>query len=308
MINNFMVPEGLKGLTQDRIKEIVVGETAKIMAEKGVAEVERILMAEGQRETPVIHRFGPGLYIREVMLPAGCLVVGNEQLFEQQNMMLTGKVTMISPEGTTELTAPASFVGPPGRKVGLVHEDTYWLNIFPTDEQDIETLEYKYIYMTQEAEAAIYKDRMSRDTELDREDYEAVLKEFNFVQSDVDAQVKYAWDITKLPYGAYKFMVSESPVHGRGVFATCGISQGEIIGPARIDGRRTVCGRMTNHGINPNAIFMEKDNGDLDMVAIRPIGGNLGGFHGEEIQIDYRQALGLAQPYLRIQGNKKVKK
>jgi hypothetical protein len=37
MINNFMVPKGLQGLTQEKIKELVVGETAKIMAEKGIA-------------------------------------------------------------------------------------------------------------------------------------------------------------------------------------------------------------------------------------------------------------------------------
>jgi hypothetical protein len=308
MINNFMVPKGLQGLTQEKIKELVVGETAKIMAEKGIAEVERILMAEGQSDTPVIHRFGPGLYMREVMLPAGCLVIGNEQLFEQQNLMLTGRVTMINSNEINELTAPASFVGPPGRKVGLVHENTYWINIFATSEQDVETLESKYLLLTPEAEKAVYKARMSRDTEADRADYKEVLIEFNFDQRDVDVQVKYSWDITTLPYGAYKFMVTSSPIEGKGVFATCEISQGEIIGPARINGRRTVCGRMTNHGKKPNAIFMEKDNGDLDMVAIKKIGGNAGGFHGEEILIDYRQALRLAQPYLRVKGKEKVKK
>jgi hypothetical protein len=295
-------------IDKNNINEIVISETIRIMLDKGIEEIERILMLADQSPAPVIHRFGPGLYMREVMLKAGCIVIGNEQLFEHQNMMLTGRLTLISTEGTKELTAPASFIGKPGRKVGLIHEDSYWINIFATCEQDIETLESKYLYITQEAKASVYKNRMSKNTEEDKNDYLKVLEEYGFVKEEVESQVKYSWDMTSLPYGAYKFMVADSPINGKGVFATCEISKGEIIGPARINGKRTVCGRMTNHGINNNAIFIEKDNGDLDMVATKNIGGNLGGFNGEEILIDYRQALRLSQPYLKLKSNGKVKK
>ena len=72
------------------------------------------------------------------------------------------------------------------------------------------------------------------------------------------------------------------------------LKSGEIIAPARLDGKRTPAGRYTNHSKNPNSIMILRDNNDIDLVAKKVIKGCQGGNLGEEITIDYRQALSLA--------------
>jgi SET domain-containing protein len=77
------------------------------------------------------------------------------------------------------------------------------------------------------------------------------------------------------------------------LIATATIETGEVIMPARIDGKRTPAGRYTNHAKDPTAIMIERLNGNIDLVALRDIRGCSGGDDGEEITIDYRQALEL---------------
>lgn len=61
---------------------------------------------------------------------------------------------------------------------------------------------------------------------------------------------------------------------------------------ARIGDKRTPAGRYTNHSASPNAKFVPTRDG-LNLVATRRITGMTGGRVGEEITIDYRQALEL---------------
>jgi SET domain-containing protein len=89
-------------------------------------------------------------------------------------------------------------------------------------------------------------------------------------------------------------MIANSKIDGKGVFATGNIEEGEVIAPARINGKRTPIGRYTNHSKNINAIMLLRDNGNIDLVAKKAINGCQGGNLGEEITIDYRQALSLA--------------
>ena len=69
---------------------------------------------------------------------------------------------------------------------------------------------------------------------------------------------------------------------------------GAVIAPARIAGKRTPAGRYTNHSAKPNAVMVQLPSGDIDLVASRHISGCAGGQLGEEITIDYRQALRLS--------------
>jgi hypothetical protein len=87
--------------------------------------------------------------------------------------------------------------------------------------------------------------------------------------------------------------VLPSPIEGKGLFITSGVEKGEIICPGRIGGMRTPAGRFANHSATPNAIMVPHQNGDIDLVAIRRIEGCIGGGQGEEVTVDYRQALSL---------------
>jgi hypothetical protein len=67
------------------------------------------------------------------------------------------------------------------------------------------------------------------------------------------------------------------------VFANRTIADGEIIAPARRNGKRCIAGRFTNHSHDPNAKFVQTGIDDhADMIATRKIE------NGEEITVDYR--------------------
>jgi len=254
------------------------------------------MLALSQAECPVFHHFGPGIYIREVHLPAGATAIGHAQKFAHTNVMIKGRVLMFNEDGTTkELVAPLLFVGKPGRKVGHVLEDTVWQNIYATDETDVETLERTYLDKSETwradhaARAVTQNDRHAAD----RADYLAVLAESGFDHDMVRAQSENTSDQIAMPAGSYAVMVADSPVEGRGLFATAAIKAGGLIAPGRIGGKRTPAGRYTNHSAKPNAAVFLRDNGDMDLVALTDIAGCRGGQIGEEITIDYRQVLRL---------------
>ncbi len=91
------------------------------------------------------HFFAPGLYIRQITIPAGVLVVGHEHKTEHVNIMLKGRATIATAEGVATLTAPMTFIAPAGRKVAIAHEETVWQNVHATEERDIAKIEEAFI-------------------------------------------------------------------------------------------------------------------------------------------------------------------
>ena len=255
--------------------------------------VEASMLKLPQVECPVIHRFGPGIYIREVSIPSGTFAIGHYQKQEHMNVMLKGRVTMIKDNGVIEtVSAPFVYVGKPGRKIGYVHEDMVWQNIYATTETDVEKLEAMFLIKS-ETWAASHEanESISRLThQANRDDYQAMLTELGISHETVKAQSENLSDQIPFPSGGYKVMVADSPLDGKGLFATASIAEGEVIAPSRIDKRRTPAGRFTNHSISPNARMVMLPEGDMNLVAIRSINGCHGGNLGEEITIDYRQA------------------
>lgn len=257
-----------------------------------IEKIERVMLEHDQMDCPVIHRFGPGVYIREITMPAGAFVVGAHHKEEHLNVMLKGRVTVLNENGTTtELVAPMVFLGKPGKKVGYVHEEVVWQNIYATDETDVEALEARYVIKGTAWETDNDKRCPSLQDEFDRNDYWRMLNQYGIPHDVARAQSENSTDLMPFPHGGYKVMVTDSTIEGRGLFATAAIEVGEVIAPARIGDKRTPAGRYTNHSACPNAEFVLLPNGDLNLVALRPISGMKGGRPGEEITIDYRQAL-----------------
>lgn len=275
---------------------IVLRAMRDLAAGRTVDEVESIMLQQEQAQAPVIHRFGPGIYIREVSIPAGTLAIGHAQRLEHLNVMLKGRVTIFHEDGSTsELVAPMVFVGKPGRKVGYIHEDMVWQNIYATSETDVARLEEMFLEKSDvwNADQAL-RIADSIKIEEDRRDYHAMLAEFGIPDEVAVAQSANTKDQTPFPHGGYKVMVAKSPIHGNGLFATADIEPEELIAPARIGGMRTPAGSKTNHSARPNAKFVMRDNGDIDLVATQSIAGCRGGQAGQEITVDYRQALALS--------------
>lgn len=260
-----------------------------------VNKLESLMLKEEQVDCPVIHTFGPNLYVREVHIPKGAFAVGHKQKYEHFNVFLKGEVSILKDDGTTErLKAPMMFTGKPGRKIGFAHEDVVWLNIYATKLKDVEVLESVLLEKSDEFlnDQAMRKKMQSLKHEVDREDYKKVLVELKTTEELVQKEVQNENDLIDLCLGAYKIKLSKSPIHGKGLFATGDIEEGEIICPARINGKRTIAGRWTNHSIEPNAVMVD-NLGDINLKAIKPIKGQRAGQDGDEIVINYRDSIKL---------------
>lgn len=263
----------------------------------GIEHAERTMLAHEQADCPVVHHFGPGIYIREVHLKAGLFAIGHRQKFEHVNVMLKGRVLMLQNDGSTvEVVAPTMFVGKPGRKMGYVLEDVVWQNIYATEVRDVSTLEDMFLDKSLDwHEVAKIKTAAAHAAhEADRVDFQAVLHESGFSAETVREQSENPLDQVPMPMGSWKIKVGRSSIQGVGVFLTADVTEGEVLGPARVNGMRTPLGRYTNHSPIPNARMELLPNGDVQLVAARGISGCHGGEDGEEVTIDYRQALRLS--------------
>lgn len=254
-------------------------------------QMEDEMLQLPQVDCPVFHRFGPDLYIREVFIPKGSVAIGHHQNFEHLNVFLKGKVMMINEDGSnTILEAPMQFIGKPGRKIGYILEDMVWQNIYATKETDIEKLEAHYLT---KSDAWQYNNTLKMsikklEREGDRQDYYQFLNDINYTESMVREQSENESDQIRLE--VQKVMVSDSPIEGKGLFATANFNPEEVIMIARLNGKRTQAGRFTNHSPTPNAKMVGVGD-DIYLVAIKKIEGCKGGCFGDEITVDYRQAI-----------------
>ncbi len=259
-----------------------------------IDKLEVEILKQSQIEAPVYHHFSPGIYIREINMKADSFAIGHWQKTEHLNVFLKGRVSMVNDDGTiSELKAPMMFIGKPGKKCGYIHEDVVWLNIYATEETDTEKLEDMII--NKNVKNWTERPRPNQDRTEDREDYIAALDEHGFTDDDVSQ--KDDSDVISFPHGTYSVAISDSPINGKGLFATAGIKEGELICPARIGWNRTPAGKFVNHSKNANSI-MVPCGGNIHLAAIRNIGGMHGGELGEEITLDYRKIFALLRSYL----------
>ena len=95
-----------------------------------------------QVEIEYIHRFTPGLYTREMRVPAGVMCTGAIHKTEHISIFLEGR--MIVPDengGSKEIVAPIVETAQPGiKRVGVALEDVRWLTVHPTDLTDVDEI------------------------------------------------------------------------------------------------------------------------------------------------------------------------
>jgi len=257
--------------------------------------LEQYLLSFPQAECPVVHHFGPGIYIREVTIPKGALALGHAQRHKHLNIVLKGSVAVIDDGRVKVVSAPAIFVGEPGRKMGGCIEECVWQNVYPnTDEcRDIEELERRWFV---KSPVALMYEKCLTDVRLkhsqpDRDDYRKFLKEIGFTDEQVRSESEFTGDMVDLPVEyAARVSVRQSGIEGNGLFLCSPVCAGDIIAPARLSGKRTVAGRYVNHSKAPNSEYRRADNGDVYLYAIRDLHGSLGGSAGSELTANYRDA------------------
>lgn len=108
-----------------------------------IDQLERVLVEDLPRaECPVTHRFTPGLYIREIHVPAGTLATSMEHLTEHPFVLSKGRVRILSAtEGNVTYDAPLTGITPAGtRRVVYAETDVVWTTFHATDETDVDKI------------------------------------------------------------------------------------------------------------------------------------------------------------------------
>jgi hypothetical protein len=113
-----------------------------------IERLEHCILEFPQLEIPVRHHFAPGIYAREVTIPAGACVTGKIHKHAHLNIVSQGDITVLTENGLKRICAPFTMLSPPGTKrVGWTHSETVWTTIHPnpTDSRDLAELEARFI-------------------------------------------------------------------------------------------------------------------------------------------------------------------
>ena len=97
---------------------------------------------------PPVHRFSPGVYMRELEIPAGCVVVGATHKHEHQVMLIEGACRINTDKGMEDIVAPHIWTSQPNdRRALYTYEHCTFITIHenPDNCTDIETLESRIV-------------------------------------------------------------------------------------------------------------------------------------------------------------------
>jgi hypothetical protein len=108
-----------------------------------VTVIGHVLSQFPQTEMPLKHHFAPGVYLREISMPADTVVIGRIHKTEHFNILVKGACLIVHDDGRREeLRAPQVFVSKAGvQKVLYIIEDMIWMTAHVTSETDVEKLE-----------------------------------------------------------------------------------------------------------------------------------------------------------------------
>jgi len=132
--------------------ELMPGPEAGLMStapsREQILALEQAMMGHDEAvfELPTTHHFAPGMYARELFIPAGMVLTGKTHRCAHLNMLMAGDITVWIDGGMRRVQAPLTFVSQPGTKrVGYAHTDTIWITVHATEETDLEKIEMQVI-------------------------------------------------------------------------------------------------------------------------------------------------------------------
>lgn len=109
---------------------------------KSLTETMLRLPKEERVELKVESTVCDGMYMRKLYIPKGILLVGKIHKKKCMNIVAAGEISILTESGSSRVKAGFTIVSPAGlQKVGIAHEDTIFINVFRTDETDIEKIE-----------------------------------------------------------------------------------------------------------------------------------------------------------------------
>lgn len=239
------------------------------------------------------HIFNDGEYIRRITIPPNTALTGAAHKTGYHVRLVSGRIIVTTDKGVKEFVAPCEFDAPAGTKRAgyTMDEGAVWEDVYhnPDNCTDLAALEER-LYIVPE----VGMQATRTEEQKARIDYMAFVHESGLCEQQIQRLVHFN-NVSQ--ENDYFVQLGESKIHGTGLFASCGFSIGEIICPASDGENRTIAGIYTNHSGNPNAYFERLGSGLL-LVAKKPIS------EGEEITIDYRQALNASLSVLQLRGAK----
>lgn len=116
-----------------------------------VGEMEHEVRKLPPVDLPVKHHFSPGVYARELFIPAGVVLTGKIHKYRQLNILSHGEMSVLTEDGVKRVKAPFTVVSPAGtRRIAYAHTDCTWTTILATDEADPDTIEAEFTAATDE--------------------------------------------------------------------------------------------------------------------------------------------------------------
>jgi len=107
-----------------------------------IDKLEVELLKQEQVACPLRHIFTPGLYVREIFMPAGVMMASSVHKFKHPFVISQGRFKVYLGEESFELAAPHTGITEAGtRRVFYILEDTILSTFHVTDTVDVEELE-----------------------------------------------------------------------------------------------------------------------------------------------------------------------
>jgi SET domain-containing protein len=266
------------------------GRSVPLMRERIFALEEKIKAmpaALGAKDFETNHHFGPGTYMRELVIPADMILTGRIHKYAHLNILTKGKITVWTEDGMKTLEAPCVIKSEAGMKrVGYTHEDSIWTTIHSNtgNEKDIEKVE-----------SALFTDTFDDLYLTSGRTIADVCVAIGVTADEMRAISENEADQIQCPIGQYGISVRASEIQGFGIFSDNSFNGGDGIGLARIDGKRTPLGRYCNHSATPNAEMRMREGGIVHVVATQDIAPNT------EILVDYYLAYKNTRPVAAIE-------
>lgn len=117
-----------------------MSEVALPMRER-VEALERSMRNHPPAHCPIRHHFAPGVYAREMSVPAGVVLTGAVHKTCHLSILSKGRVMVTSDQGVIEMVAPCTLVASKGTKRAIhALEDSVWTTIHATNTTDLDAL------------------------------------------------------------------------------------------------------------------------------------------------------------------------
>ena len=143
-----------KEITKNSRKKIIEFENTLIANADGInIEGDCKHIVTESKITPIKHTFADGVYIRQMDMITGSVVVGAIHKHLHVWFLLTGHITVATEDTTEDYIAPCYVVSTPGvKRVILANEDSIFVNVHknPSNTKDIDQLEKEIVALNYE--------------------------------------------------------------------------------------------------------------------------------------------------------------